>query len=77
MKVFSVGSAMWRRWRRIGLLSESMYESVLVVAQWVLTRKRWIDTVKDCLRKRGLDVRQVRRMVQDRVEWRVFVSGNV
>ena len=21
-------------------------------------RKRWIDTVKDCLKKRGLDVRQ-------------------
>ena len=26
-------------------------------------RKRWIDTVKECLRKRGLDVRQRRRMV--------------
>ena len=25
-------------------------------------RKRWINTVKDCLRKRGLDVRQARRM---------------
>ena len=23
-------------------------------------RKRWIDTVKECLRKRGLDVRQAR-----------------
>ena len=32
-------------------------------------RKRWIDTVKDCLRKRGLDVRQARKMVQDRSEW--------
>ena len=31
--------------------------------------KRWIDTVKDCLRKIGLDVRQARRMVQDRSEW--------
>ena len=31
-------------------------------------RKRWIDIVKDCLRKRGLDVRQTRRMVQDRSE---------
>ena len=30
---------------------------------------RWIDTVKECLRKRGLDVRQPRRMVQDRSEW--------
>ena len=26
-------------------------------------RKRWIDTVKDCLRKRGVDVSQARRMV--------------
>ena len=38
----------------------------------VRPRKRWIDTVK-----RGLDVRQVRRMVQDRYEWRGFVRGNV
>ena len=27
-------------------------------------RKRWLDTVKECLRKRGLDVRQVSRMVR-------------
>ena len=32
-------------------------------------RKRWIDTVKECLRKRGLDVSKARRMVQDRSEW--------
>ena len=32
------------------------------------SRKRWIDTVKDCLRKRSLDVRQAGRMVQDRSE---------
>ena len=25
-------------------------------------RKRWIDTVKECLRKTGLDVKQLRRM---------------
>ena len=31
-------------------------------------RKRWADTVKDCLRKRCLDVRQARRMVQDKSE---------
>ena len=30
------------------------------------TRKRWIDTVKECLTKRWLDLRQARRMVQDR-----------
>ena len=29
-------------------------------------RKRWIETVNDCLKKRGLDVRQTRRMVHDR-----------
>ena len=40
------------------------------------SRKRWIDTVKECLRKRGLDVRQARRMIQDRNEWRGFVRGN-
>ena len=33
-------------------------------------RKRWIETVKDCLKKRGLDVRQGRRMVHDRSVWR-------
>ena len=38
--------------------------------------RRWIDTVKDCLGKRGLYVRQVRRMVQDRSEWQRFVKGN-
>ena len=31
-------------------------------------RKRWIDTVKVCLRKRGLNVRQARRMVHNRSE---------
>ena len=39
--------------------------------------KRWIDTVKECLRKRGLDVRQARRMVHARSECRGFVKGNV
>ena len=39
-------------------------------------RKRWIDTEKECLLKRGLDVRQARRMVQDRSEWRDFEMGN-
>ena len=38
-------------------------------------RKRWIDTVKECLKKRGLDVRQARKMVQDRGEWWGFVRG--
>ena len=38
-----------------------------------MPRKRWIDTVQECLKKRGLDVRQARRMVQDRSEWLGFV----
>ena len=38
-------------------------------------RKRWIDTLKDCLKKRGLDVMQTRRMVHDRSEWRGSVRG--
>ena len=32
-------------------------------------QKRWIDNMKECLRKRGLDVSQVRRIVQDKREW--------
>ena len=39
-------------------------------------RKRCTDTVKDCLKKRGLDVRQARRMLHDRSVWRGFVRGN-
>ena len=38
--------------------------------------KRWIDTMKECLKKRGLDFRQARRMVQDRSEWWGFVRVN-
>ena len=33
-------------------------------------RKRWIDTVKDCLEKRGMDVRQARRMLHVWSVWR-------
>ena len=40
------------------------------------SRKRWIDTVKEYLKKRGLDVRQARRMVHDRSEWHRFLRGN-
>ena len=38
-------------------------------------QKRCIDTVKDCLKKTGLDVRQARIMVHDRSEWLGFVRG--
>ena len=33
------------------------------------SRKRWINTVKKCLKKRGLDIRQAREMIQNRSEW--------
>ena len=39
-------------------------------------RKRWIDTMKECLKKRSLDIRQARRMVLDWSEWWGFVRGN-
>ena len=35
MKLFSSGSTMWRGWKMIGLLRESMWVSELVVVQWV------------------------------------------
>ena len=38
--------------------------------------KIWIDTMKECLKKQGLDIRQARRIVQDWREWRGFVKGN-
>ena len=37
-------------------------------------RKRW--KRKDCLKKIGLDVRQARRMVNDRSEWLGLVGEN-
>ena len=39
-------------------------------------QKRWIDTVKEYLSKRGLDVRQARRIVLDKSDGRRFVRGN-
>ena len=35
--------------------------------------QRWIDAVKEYLKKRGLDIRQARKIIQDRSEWRGFV----
>ena len=71
MKASYDGLAMWRGWRRIGSPGECAGSRSVG-----RPRKRWLDNVKACLRKRGLDVTQARRMVQDRSEWRGFVSGN-
>ena len=38
--------------------------------------KRLIYIVKDCLKKRDLDVWQAIRMVNDRSVWQGFVRGN-
>ena len=39
---------------------------MLVVAQWVGRGRSKLIPMKYCLKKRGLDARQVRRMVHDR-----------
>ena len=41
-----------------------------------IPRNRWIDTLNERLRKRSLDIRQARRMVQDKSEWRRFLRKN-
>ena len=38
--------------------------------------KRLTDTVKECLRKRGLDMREARRMVWGRSKWRGNMKEN-
>ena len=40
-------------------------------------QKRWIDTMRDCLKKKGSDVKQPRGIVHDRNEWHGFVRRNV
>ena len=36
-------------------------------------QKRWVDAMKESLKKRGLDIRQARRVVQNMSEWQGFV----
>ena len=60
-----------RGWRMIQLLRECAGSHSVVKPH-----KRWTHTMKDCLRKRGLDVREARRMVQDRSKWWGFMIGN-
>ena len=38
--------------------------------------KRWIDTMKGCLKKRGLDVRKTSKILHDKSVWRGFRRGN-
>ena len=73
MKVFFDGLAMWREWRMTGLLRGSRSPGSRPVGRM---RKRWIDTLKDCLKKRGLDFGQPRIFGHDRSVWRGFVWRN-
>ena len=65
MKASYSGSDMWRGWRGIGSSRESKSVGNRLVDR---PMKRWLDTLKECLRKRSLDVRQTKRMVQDKSE---------
>ena len=40
-------------------------------------QKRWIDTMKECLKKRGLVFRETGRMMHDRRVRLGFVRGNL
>ena len=58
-----------------GLLRGSMWDCASS-SSLGRVRKRWIDTMTDYLKKRGLDVSQARRIVQNRSVWEGFVRGN-
>ena len=63
--------------RERGMISKRVYVGEFANSRSASRpRKRWLDTVRECLKKRGLDVRQVRRMMKDRSEWRGFVKKN-
>ena len=75
--VFSDGSAMWIEWRMAGLLRGSTHEECAGSHSVGRPQKRWIDSVNDGLKKRGLNVRQTKRMIYDKNEWQKFVKGDV
>ena len=63
MKVCSGDSPMWRGWRGIG--SPREYEGECTGSRSAgRLQKRWLDTMKECLKKRGLDLRQTTRIFQ-------------
>ena len=39
-------------------------------------RKRWIDSVNDCFKGRGLNAGEASRMMYSRSEWRELVRGS-
>ena len=61
---------MWREW--IDRIAKRIYVEKCTGCHSVDRRRmRWIDIVKDCLKKRGLGIRQARIIVHDRNVWRV------
>ena len=66
---------MWKEWRMIGLPRVYVGDCAGNYSMGK-PQKRWVDTVKECLRKKGLDVKQTKRMVQDRYEWQGFIKRN-
>ena len=76
MKVFSGSLTMRREWKMIRMLRDYVRECPGSCSMG-RRRKRWIDTVKESLRKRGLNVREARTMVQDRSERQRFMKGSV
>ena len=68
--------------RHVERMENDKIAKKVYVGEWVgslsvdRSQKRWIDTMKDCLKKRSLDIRQARRMVHDRSEWRGFARVN-
>ena len=48
----------------MGMIAKRVHVGEFVGSRSVgMPRKKWIDTVKECLRKRGVDIRQARRVV--------------
>ena len=59
------------------MIAKKLYMGECVASRLVgQPRKRWIDSLKGCLKKIGMNVGQARRMGYDKNEWREFVRGN-
>ena len=39
-------------------------------------RRRWMDEVQDCVRRKGLTIQEAKVSVQDRNEWRTICRGD-
>ena len=69
MKMFSDGLGHVERMENDRIVKRLYVGECACIRSVGRPQKRWIDTLMDCLNKRGLDVRKVRRMVHDRSVW--------